>query len=87
MIDLARRGARSVSPNIMTNERRRRGGVALVGIIGGYFGVCILLGLVIGWFLDRFLHTAPLFLIAGVVLGFILSFFFVYRLAMGELSD
>lgn len=68
-------------------ERRRRGGVALAGIIGGYVGVSILLGLGIGWLLDRTLGTTPLFLIIGVLLGFTVSFYLTYRLAMGELLD
>ena len=66
---------------------RRRGGIALVGTIGGYVALCILVGLGIGWLLDRLLGTAPLFLIAGVVVGFGLSFYLVYRLAMGELMS
>jgi F0F1-type ATP synthase assembly protein I len=59
----------------------------LVGTIGGYVALCILVGLAVGYLLDRLLHTAPLFLIAGVVLGFIVSFYLVYRLAMAELLD
>jgi F0F1-type ATP synthase assembly protein I len=68
-------------------ERRHRGGVALVGTIGGYVALCILAGLGLGLLADHVLHTAPLFLIGGVVLGFIMSFYFIYRLAMGELGD
>jgi F0F1-type ATP synthase assembly protein I len=56
----------------------------LAGTIGGYVALCILLGLGIGFILDRILGTAPLFLIAGVVVGFIASFYLVYRLATGE---
>jgi ATP synthase protein I len=59
----------------------------LVGTIGGYVALCILVGLGVGWLLDRLLGTAPLFLIAGVVVGFGLSFYLVYRLAMGELAQ
>ena len=69
------------------SERRRRGGVALAGTIGGYVAVCIVGGLAAGWLIDRVLGTGPLFLITGVVLGFGLSFYLVYRIAMGELAD
>lgn len=68
-------------------ERNRRSGLALVGTIGGYVALDILVGLALGYILDRALHTGPLFLIAGVVLGFIVSFFMIYKLAMGELLD
>ncbi|MGI8968855.1 MAG: AtpZ/AtpI family protein [Chloroflexota bacterium] len=77
-----------MSPQMTSNgQRRPRGGVALAGIIGGYVVACIILGLVVGLVLDRLLHTAPLFLIAGVVVGFVVSFYLVYRLAMGELTN
>jgi F0F1-type ATP synthase assembly protein I len=66
---------------------RRKGGLALVGTIGGYVALCILVGLGIGYVLDRVLRTGPLFLIAGVVVGFIVSFYLVYRIAMGEIGE
>jgi F0F1-type ATP synthase assembly protein I len=59
----------------------------LAGTIGGYVALCILIGLALGIVLDRVLHTAPLFLIAGVVLGFITSFYLIYKLAMGALEE
>lgn len=77
---------RRLSPRTST-EKGRRSGVALAGAIGGYAALCILAGLVVGFLLDRLLHTAPWFLIGGVVVGFIVSFYLTYRLAMGELGD
>lgn len=68
-------------------RRRPRGGVALLGIIGGYVTLCIVAGLGLGLLADRILGTAPLFLIAGVVVGFVTSFYFMYRVAMGEMAD
>lgn len=59
----------------------------MAGKIGGYVLLCLLVGLGLGLLLDRFLHTTPLFLIAGVVVGFVASFYFIVRLAMGELGD
>jgi F0F1-type ATP synthase assembly protein I len=76
-----------LSPRDSTSERRPKGGFALAGTIGGYVALCILLGLALGIVLDRVLHTTPLFLIAGVVLGFIASFYLVYKLAMGALEE
>ncbi|MGI8826302.1 MAG: AtpZ/AtpI family protein [Chloroflexota bacterium] len=63
-------------------ERRRKGGVALAATIGGYVALCILAGLGAGFLLDRAFHTGPLFLICGVVIGFAVSFFLTYKLAM-----
>jgi F0F1-type ATP synthase assembly protein I len=76
-----------LSPRESTTERRRKGGFALAGTIGGYVALCILIGLALGIVLDRVLHTTPLFLIAGVVLGFAASFYLVYKLAMGALEE
>lgn len=76
-----------MSPTSPPSGRRPRSGVVLVGTIGGYAALCILVGLGLGVLLDRALRTSPLFLIAGVLLGFIVSFFLIYRMAMGELLD
>jgi F0F1-type ATP synthase assembly protein I len=59
----------------------------LVGTIGGYVALCILGGLGLGLLLDSLLHTRPLFLIAGVLIGFVVSFYLIFRLATGELAD
>jgi F0F1-type ATP synthase assembly protein I len=67
--------------------RRRRSGAALAGTIGGYVALCILAGLGVGLAIDRILHTAPVFLIGGVVIGFVFSFYLIYKLAMGELGE
>lgn len=68
-------------------NRRHRGGLALVGTIGGYVALSILGGLGAGLLLDRILHTGPLFLVIGVLVGFVASFYLTYRVAMGELAD
>jgi F0F1-type ATP synthase assembly protein I len=59
----------------------------LVGIIGGYVALCILIGVAIGVLLDRLLGTSPLFLTIGVVIGFVASFYLTYKLAMSELEE
>jgi F0F1-type ATP synthase assembly protein I len=77
-----------LSPRTSTSQGRPpKSGLALAGTIGGYVALCILVGLGLGLLLDRLVGTAPLFLITGVVLGFITSFYLTYRLAMGELGD
>jgi F0F1-type ATP synthase assembly protein I len=58
-----------------------------VGTIAGYVALSIVLGLGIGFEIDRVAGTAPLFLISGVVVGFVVSFVLVYKLAMRELGD
>lgn len=68
------------------SERRARGGVSLAATIGGYVALCIAAGFGIGILLDHLLHTGPLFLIAGVIVGFAASFFLTYKLAMGEID-
>lgn len=79
---------RRLSPQTSENsERRHQGGVALAGTIGGYVALCLLVGLGAGLLLDRVLRSGPLFLIAGVVVGFVVSFYLTYRLAMRELVD
>jgi ATP synthase protein I len=53
-------------------------GFALLAIIGG--------PTVAGFFVDRWLGTLPLFMLVGLVLGFVASLFYVYR-AIRNLDD
>jgi F0F1-type ATP synthase assembly protein I len=41
---------------------------------------------VAGFFVDRWLGTLPLFMLVGLVLGFVASLFYVYR-AIKNLDD
>jgi F0F1-type ATP synthase assembly protein I len=75
-----------LSPQSSNSGQSGRSGLALAGTIGGYVAICIVAGLLLGLLLDRVLRTGPLFLIAGVVLGFIASFYLTYKLAMRELE-
>jgi ATP synthase protein I len=45
----------------------------------------LLLGVLLGLFLDGMLHTAPLFLIIGILLGIAAAMLGVYRMVMREL--
>ena len=47
--------------------------------------VNLVFSLLVGFLL--LLVAGPFFLIVGVLLGFIVSFFLTYKLAMGELAD
>jgi len=87
VLDLCGEGRR-LSPRSSTElDRRHRSGIALAGTIGGYVALSILVGLIGGLLLDKVLRTGPTFLIVGVLIGFITSFFLTYKLAMGELAD
>ncbi len=47
----------------------------------------LLVGVLLGLFLDRTLRTAPPFLIIGILLGLAAATIGVYRLVMQELKD
>jgi len=47
----------------------------------------LLVGVLLGLFLDRALRTEPLFLIIGILLGLAAAAIAVYRLVMQELKD
>lgn len=53
-------------------------GFTLIVIIGGLTAA--------GFFLDRWLGTLPLFLLVGLVLGFVAGLFYIYR-ALESLDD
>jgi F0F1-type ATP synthase assembly protein I len=46
----------------------------------------LLVGILGGLFLDRMLHTTPLFLIVGILLGIAAAALGVYRLVMREFN-
>jgi F0F1-type ATP synthase assembly protein I len=47
--------------------------------VGLKFAGGIIMFVLGGWGLDRWLHTVPLFTVAGTILGAVLSFLSVYR--------
>jgi F0F1-type ATP synthase assembly protein I len=53
-------------------------GFTLIGIIGGLTAA--------GFFVDRWLGTLPLFLLVGLVLGFVAGLIYIYR-ALESLDD
>ena len=50
--------------------------------VGFYIGISIVLGVVIGLWLDNKLDTGPVFMIAGLILGVIVAGYGVYRMLL-----
>ena len=70
-------------------EAGMRGWQAALGIIGvGWFvAVALLLGVLGGLWLDNKLDTRPLFILAGLFLGFIVAAYGVYRMLLPLFRD
>ena len=58
----------------------------LVGV-GWYIGICIVLGLWGGLWLDNRLNTKPFLVIAGLILGLVIAFYGVYRMLIPSLNQ
>ena len=71
-----------------TNSQRNDGGGGYAHFLTlGFTFVSIIGGLtLVGFFADRLLGTLPLFLLVGLVLGFVAGLFYVYR-ALQSLDD
>ncbi|MBI4337066.1 MAG: AtpZ/AtpI family protein [Chloroflexi bacterium] len=54
--------------------------------LGWYIALCILAGIVGGYFLDRWLGTKPLFILVGILLGTVVAFYGVYRMVAPLMS-
>ncbi len=53
----------------------------LIGM-GWYVGICIFLGVAGGLWLDDKLHTKPLLVIVGLLLGLTVAFYGVYKMIL-----
>ncbi len=53
----------------------------LVGV-GFFIGISIVLGVVVGLWLDSKLDTRPILVIAGLLLGIVVAFYGVYRMLL-----
>jgi len=53
----------------------------LIGV-GFYIGGCIVLGVLVGLWLDSKLNTQPILVIVGLVLGLLMAFYGVYQLLL-----
>ena len=54
--------------------------------MGWYIGICIVLGVWGGLWLDSKLHTEPILVIAGLILGIVVAFYGVYRMVLPNIS-
>ena len=57
----------------------------LVGV-GWYVGLCIILGVVGGLWLDDRFNTGPILVIVGLVLGVAIAFYGVYRMVLPNIN-
>jgi F0F1-type ATP synthase assembly protein I len=70
-----------------SNNRKLFSSMGLVTGLGLSAVGSLLVGVLLGLFLDGALHTSPLFLIIGILLGIAAATIGVYRLVMQELKD
>ncbi|MSQ15588.1 MAG: hypothetical protein EXR50_06975 [Dehalococcoidia bacterium] len=63
-----------MSPGVMIALR-------LVGM-GWYIATCILIGVVVGVWVDGILGTAPIFILIGLAVGLVTSFVGLYRMVL-----
>jgi len=57
----------------------------LIGV-GFFIGGFILLGVVVGLWLDSWLNTSPILVIVGLVLGVVIAFWGVYQMLLPLIS-
>ena len=66
---------------------QRLGPVAQLLGLGSYLATCIAGGPIVGYFVDRWLDTAPAFTLIGVAFGLIIAFVGSYRMITETLRD
>ncbi len=57
----------------------------LIGM-GWYVGICIVLGVWGGLWLDGKLNTKPILVIVGLILGLVIAFYGVYRMLLPSIN-
>lgn len=81
---------RGLEPNeqiwYATTGMNRWGTALKVVGVGWYIGICIVLGVWGGLWLDSKLNTTPVLVIIGLILGIIIAFYGVYRMILPNIS-
>jgi F0F1-type ATP synthase assembly protein I len=54
--------------------------------VGWFIGICIILGVVGGLWLDNKFITSPVLVIVGLILGVIIAFYGVYRMILPNIN-
>jgi len=65
--------------------KRWEAALRLVGV-GWYIGICIVLGVLGGLWLDDKFDTTPILVIVGLILGIIIAMYGVYRMVLPNIS-
>ncbi len=66
--------------------KRWQAALRLIGM-GWYVGLCIVLGVLGGlWLDDHVFHTKGIFVIIGLIVGVILAFYGVYRMLLPNIN-
>ena len=55
--------------------------------LGFEIAIPVLLGIYIGYRLDRWLETSPWWLVVGALVGLVLSFYGLFRRTLGQAKD
>ena len=55
--------------------------------MGWYVGICIVLGVLGGRWLDNKLHTGPMLVIVGLLLGIIVAFYGLYKMILPNINQ
>ena len=66
---------------------RRRVAVLRLAGVGWYIGICIVLGVVGGLWLDNKFNTRPILTIVGLILGIIVAFYGTYRMILPNINN
>ncbi len=65
--------------------KRWEAALRLVGM-GWYVGICIVLGVVGGLWLDKKFNTEPTLVIVGLISGVVIAFYGVYRMILPNIN-
>ncbi|MFV9510403.1 AtpZ/AtpI family protein [Tepidibacillus sp. LV47] len=69
------------------NNRNPWRALAVVGVVGTNLAIFLLIGIWFGKKMDTYFHSSPIFLIAGMVVGFTLGVWSVVGLIKPFLGD